>query len=446
MTFPKDNPAALNAFYGDPGSGETAKRLVPVIPPFKFTYEGKPFSRFMVHEKCAAAFKRALDKIWDYYGHDQAAVDRLHISRTAGTFNVRKIAGSDRYSNHSYGAAVDINSEENGFNTGQGTMPKPVVAAFKSEGFAWGGDYKGRTDPMHFEAVDRGEPVRTFAEWLAFYNCPPAAIASPEPTPPVVVVPPVPASTPAPKMLSLRERMARTIVAYEARRDALGHLAIYTATDGSREIAGVNETSHPAESKRLQDLIRAGQFAEAEAAARNFIIQYTNPVSAWTADAGVEFYLRDCYFNRGPGGAARILQTALHVTVDGQVGSATRQRAAAADPAELLLELRAAREAYEIATYGKRSLLWEGLTNRWNNSLAAAQAFQREAGSSVAGPVIAGAGAVVVGTGTVIVANSDHEAATTVKQSIGWGGLVVVGLMAAIILLVAINIIRKKRS
>jgi lysozyme family protein len=37
----------------------------------------------------------------------------------------------------------------------------------------------------------------------------------------------------------------------------------------------------------------------------------------------IEAYLRDSAFNRGPGGAAKILQMALGVTVDGGVGPET---------------------------------------------------------------------------------------------------------------------------
>ena len=197
--FPKDNQEELIRTFGDPALREPESHLVQVEPPFKFTFGGKPFPRFAVHEKVKEPFKRALDKIWDYYGRDQATVDRLKISRTAGTYNPRKISGSSKWSNHAYGIAVDINSEENGFNTGHGTMPKPVVAAFKSEGFAWGGDYKSRTDPMHFEAVDRGQGERSFEHWLAYYNEPPSYPGVvPVPRPPEVPVPPPPPSVPRP--------------------------------------------------------------------------------------------------------------------------------------------------------------------------------------------------------------------------------------------------------
>ncbi len=35
----------------------------------------------------------------------------------------------------------------------KGTLSTLVIDAFKKQGFRWGGDYKGRKDPMHFEAV-----------------------------------------------------------------------------------------------------------------------------------------------------------------------------------------------------------------------------------------------------------------------------------------------------
>jgi hypothetical protein len=33
------------------------------------------------------------------------------------------------------------------------TLGNIVVATFKAHGARWGGDYKGRKDPMHFEFV-----------------------------------------------------------------------------------------------------------------------------------------------------------------------------------------------------------------------------------------------------------------------------------------------------
>ncbi len=182
---------------------------------------------------------------------------------------------------------------------------------------------------------------------------------------------------------TMRLRMGKTIIDFEARRDKAGHLAVYSlpANDGggSYEVAGINEKYHPKEAAELRDLIRAGKFDDAERRAEEIILDYTKPAMGWTTEAGPEFYLRDCVFNRGPGGAARILQRAVGVHDDGQVGPATRAALAGIAAGDLLTKLRAAREDYERNVVGYRANFWAGLVNRWNNALAAAKAFQAEA-------------------------------------------------------------------
>jgi len=158
--WPRDNQAELIKFYGDPGRGEVERQLVKVVPPFQMYYDGRrlPFIRF--HKKAASALFAALTDIWEHYGKNQATIDKLGISKCAGTYNPRKVRGSKtKWSNHAFGAAIDINAEENGFNA-KSTIPQPVVDAFKRQGARWGGDYKTRKDPMHFEFCD-ASPVRT---------------------------------------------------------------------------------------------------------------------------------------------------------------------------------------------------------------------------------------------------------------------------------------------
>lgn len=158
--WPHDDPASLAEFYGDPNTGAPGRHLVPVTPPFQMYYDGKPIAHIMFHEKAAGALLAALEEIWEHYEKNQAKIDLLGISKFSGSYNPRKIRGSaTRWSNHAYGAAIDLNAEHNGFNTGHGTMPQPVIDAFKRQGALWGGDYKNRTDPMHFEFCSREAPV-----------------------------------------------------------------------------------------------------------------------------------------------------------------------------------------------------------------------------------------------------------------------------------------------
>jgi len=51
---------------------------------------------------------------------------------------------------HAWGIAIDLNSEENPLGRPSRQDPA-VVAIFKQHGFTWGGDFKSRLDPMHFQ-------------------------------------------------------------------------------------------------------------------------------------------------------------------------------------------------------------------------------------------------------------------------------------------------------
>jgi len=199
---------------------------------------------------------------------------------------------------------------------------------------------------------------------------------------PTTPLPQVPAPLKPPDVAAhavLRKKMAESIVNFEARRDPHGHLRVYIlpAGDGGGryEVAGINDRYHPQEAARLRQLIDTARFEEAEDYAAEVIAEYTDVVSKWTTVPEIEAYLRDSAFNRGPGGAAKILQMALGITVDGGVGPETlgALRKAEKDPAKLLAALRVAREKYELRVAGRREKFWKGLVNRWDNSLAFAQ-------------------------------------------------------------------------
>lgn len=189
--WPHDDPASLAAFYGDPDRKEPGSRIVPVVPPFTMYYGGKPIKAIQFHEKAADALKAALDEIWDVCGRDQAKLDQLRVSHYSGAYNPRYVRGYEpgnpegrtpRWSNHAYGAAIDFDAEHNGFGAGHGTIPQFVIDAFKRQGALWGGDYKGRTDPMHFEFCSREGAAQ---------QVPPPVKPVPKPAPkPVPIDPP----------------------------------------------------------------------------------------------------------------------------------------------------------------------------------------------------------------------------------------------------------------
>jgi hypothetical protein len=122
-------------------------------------------------EMYAAGFPiRRMELIEVYGGSDDASMAADNTS----AFNCRPITGSPgRFSIHSYGKAIDINTIENPYVSGSGTVLPPagaeyldrddvrpgmivkndaVVKAFKNRGFDWGGDWHSLKDYQHFEA------------------------------------------------------------------------------------------------------------------------------------------------------------------------------------------------------------------------------------------------------------------------------------------------------
>lgn len=177
----------------------------------------------------------------------------------------------------------------------------------------------------------------------------------------------------------------------EARRDAKGRLVVYPlpAGDGGGafEVAGINERYHPQMANRLKRLIEQGDHAQAEIEARDYLSGYTDAVDEWHPNEIVEGFLRCCAFNRGPKGAAWILQYALTeafapslytLRLDGIYGTGT-QRAAysreASNPTKMLAALYGARIVYErtaLPWKGGRdedSIFWHGLFRRFTDDV-----------------------------------------------------------------------------
>lgn len=191
-----------------------------------------------------------------------------------------------------------------------------------------------------------------------------------------------------------RMQIAASIVKFEARYDGHHHIAIYKlpAADGGGdyEVAGINNRYHPDEAANLAELINADQFEKAEQEATEYIALMTDHVALWTSLTAIESYLRDSSFNRGPRGAARILQRSLQVEDDGGVGPITLSalRTAEQNPLALLESLRGARERYEreVVKRDENSIFWTGLVNRWNKALETAKSFLTEAAVTHAVP------------------------------------------------------------
>lgn len=172
-------------------------------------------------------------------------------------------------------------------------------------------------------------------------------------------------------------KIGQHIVNSEARRDKSGRISIYRLPSadggGSFEVAGINDRYHPKAANEIAALIRQRKFVAAEQAAVEYILKYTDVAGGWAKTPALQSVLRDTAFNRGPTGAAKILQMALDVEVDGKVGPKTLAalHRAEKEPRALLLRFREAREAYErkvAPPSGARAKFWRGLVNRWDSA------------------------------------------------------------------------------
>jgi hypothetical protein len=184
-----------------------------------------------------------------------------------------------------------------------------------------------------------------------------------------------------------RQQMGISIVRFEGRYQdgKLQHYKLPAGDGGGRgEVAGINEKYHPQQYARLRGLIEGGAHQEAEADAARYIEEFTRAVlkffpcpAAADANPAIEFVLRDTAFNRGPKGAATVLQLALGVKpIDGQIGPISRREFArqlvTPGVVNLLERLTAARETYERNKFpwkksarDESSKFWKGLSNRW---------------------------------------------------------------------------------
>ena len=112
-------------------------------------------------------------RLVDEFGADD---DRSMAANNTSAFNCRRAHGSDRWSEHAYGRAIDINPVQNPYVTRSGEVLPPngaphksrspetkglivansaVTKAFARIGWEWGGNWSSGKDYQHFSATGR---------------------------------------------------------------------------------------------------------------------------------------------------------------------------------------------------------------------------------------------------------------------------------------------------
>lgn len=124
--------------------------LVPCIVPKDITlrnYLGKTVSAIYVNKDIRAALEQAFANL---------TISRCQkeLETFDGCFNPRWVRGMPGIpSFHSWGIAIDFNAAKNPLG-GKSAWSENFVTAFELAGFQWGGDFKNRPDPMHFQWLD----------------------------------------------------------------------------------------------------------------------------------------------------------------------------------------------------------------------------------------------------------------------------------------------------
>jgi hypothetical protein len=153
------------AYVGFDGAVHTGKLIVnadatrAIVAVFRRLYE----SRFPI---------RRMRLVDDYGADDFRSIEADNTS----AFNCRLIAGTNRWSQHAYGQAIDVNPIENPYVYSDGTTShkasrpyldrsrrRPglayeggvLVKAFDAVGWGWGGRWSGAKDYQHFSASGR---------------------------------------------------------------------------------------------------------------------------------------------------------------------------------------------------------------------------------------------------------------------------------------------------
>ncbi|WP_458878170.1 M15 family metallopeptidase [Arenibacterium sp. CAU 1754] len=107
----------VGTVYGTPGA-DIKSKLVMIELPFDVRIDWnlrKKTRKIRVHRLAAAQLENALIDVRNHYG--EARWRDLGIDRYAGAYYHRKMRGSNRWSMHAYGCAIDFYAAPNGLRT-----------------------------------------------------------------------------------------------------------------------------------------------------------------------------------------------------------------------------------------------------------------------------------------------------------------------------------------
>jgi hypothetical protein len=147
--WPFGTREGLRDFYGEPGD---ENNLVSIEFPFPMFYGGQRVTKTRCHKKVAASLLRILTAIGQRHAGTREVLEAAEDY--GGIYNFRNKRGGTSLSVHAWGAAIDLDADDNSFRDPWplvADMPFAVMEEFAKEGWQSAGAFWGY-DAMHFEA------------------------------------------------------------------------------------------------------------------------------------------------------------------------------------------------------------------------------------------------------------------------------------------------------
>jgi len=148
--WPKSDRASVEAFFGKPGD---EGNLVSFEFPFPTFYDGNRVLRSRCHYLVKDSLLRVLTSIGETRKADRGIMEEAEDY--GGIYNYRSKRGGTSLSLHSWGIAIDLDADDNGFRDHwpvKADMPLSIMEAFAREGWTSAGAFWGY-DAMHFQAT-----------------------------------------------------------------------------------------------------------------------------------------------------------------------------------------------------------------------------------------------------------------------------------------------------
>jgi len=148
--WPKSDRASVEAFFGKPGD---ESNLVYFGFPYPTFYDGKMVLRSRCHYLVKDSLLRVLTSIGDRFEGNRGVLEEAEDY--GGIYNFRSKRGGSSLSLHSWGIAIDLDADDNGFRDSwpvKADMPLSIMEEFAREGWTSAGAFWGY-DAMHFQAT-----------------------------------------------------------------------------------------------------------------------------------------------------------------------------------------------------------------------------------------------------------------------------------------------------